>query len=152
MQNNKIHLGVVAFIAIISLWFFSCKAKPGIEDVNTIVIKLEEFKAKKKFAEDSISHYPGIAEESLRPVLTSKINAAADDFIKVARNGNATDKEYQKAIGIGLGRFSDMYADTENSERICAYFEELMDIVGLESSDGQLNNFLYGFDPTKKEE
>jgi hypothetical protein len=46
-----------------------------------------------------------------------------------------------------LDRFKSIYVeiDTEDRERVCAYFEELMDIVGLESSDGHLNNFLYGF-------
>ena len=39
--------------------------------------------------------------------------------------------------------------DTEDRERICHYYEELMNIVGLESSGGHLNNFMYGFDPAK---
>ena len=39
--------------------------------------------------------------------------------------------------------------DTENRERVCSYFEELMDIVGLKSSNGQLNKFMYGFEPEK---
>ena len=37
--------------------------------------------------------------------------------------------------------------DSEDRERILLYFQEIMDIVGLESSNGQLNNFYYGFDP-----
>jgi hypothetical protein len=59
---------------------------------------------------------------------------------------------YQDKIKIGLKRFGDIYInlDTEDRERVCHYFEELMDIVGLESSDGHLNNFMYGFDPTTK--
>jgi hypothetical protein len=59
--------------------------------------------------------------------------------------------EYQNAIKIGLDRFSDLYLklDTEDRERVCSYFEELMDIVGLESSGGHLNDFMYGFNPTK---
>jgi hypothetical protein len=57
-----------------------------------------------------------------------------------------------EAIKTGLSRFSDVYLDldTEDRERVCVYFEELMDIVGLESSNGQLNMFMYGFDPTKE--
>jgi hypothetical protein len=39
--------------------------------------------------------------------------------------------------------------DTEDKERVCTYFEELMDIVELDSSNGQLNEFLYGFDPNQ---
>ena len=109
--------------------------------------KFEKFKAKEKFVEDLKILYPGIGDEKLKPILTEKINLAAEDFEKIARNENATEKDYQNAIGKGLDRFKSIYVeiDTEDRERVCAYFEELMDIVGLESSDGHLNNFLYGF-------
>ena len=113
--------------------------------------KFEEFKSKEKFLEEDKLFYPGISDPKLKPVLTEKINLAAVDFKKLADKGNATDKEYQNAIKTGLDRFADLYIqlDTEDRERICLYIEELMDIVGLESSGGHLNNFMYGFDPNK---
>ncbi len=109
--------------------------------------KFAEFIAKEKFNMENF--YPGIADEKLRPIFTKKINDAASDFLTVAESNNPTDKKYQEKIGIGLSRFSDVYLDldTEDRERVCGYFEELMDIVGLESSDGKLNKFMYGFDP-----
>ena len=113
--------------------------------------KFDQFRHKEKFSPDEKLFYPGIGDETQRPILTEKINLAADDFEKLAKSGNATDKDYQAFIGIGLNRFKGIYIDSENQERICNYFEELMDIVGLESSDGQLNNFRYGFDPTQKQ-
>lgn len=113
--------------------------------------KFEEFKTKEKFLQDDKLFYPGIADPSLKPVLIEKINLAADDFKKLADKGNTTDKDYHNAIKIGLDRFANLYLqlDTEDRERVCSYFEELMDIVGLESSGGHLNKFMYGFDPTK---
>lgn len=112
--------------------------------------QFETFKKKEKFIEDKTLFYPGIADVNLRPALTEKINLAADDFKKLTESGNTTDKDYQDKIQKGLTRFSDIYInlDTEDRERICQYFEEIMDIVGLESSGGHLNNFMYGFDPT----
>lgn len=114
--------------------------------------KFEEFKSKEKFLQDDQLFYPGIGDLKLKPILTEKINFVADEFKKLADKGNSTDKDYQNAIEIGLDRFSDVYLqlDTEDREIVCSYFEELMDIVGLESSEGHLNNFMYGFDPTKK--
>jgi len=114
--------------------------------------KFEKFKNKEKFIKDSTISYPGIADPALRPMLTKKINLLADDFKKIAESGNATDKDYHDKIEIGLKRFSDVYfnLDTEDRERVCHYFEEIMDIVGLESSGGHLNMFMYGFDPTQK--
>jgi hypothetical protein len=139
------------FLAFIILSFTAC----GQEQIKTpkdAMSKFEKFKAKEKFIDDDKIHYPGIGDPKLKPILTDKINLAASDFEKVAQSGNATDKDYQNAIKNGLQRFTDIYIeiDTEDRERICSYFEELMDIVGLESSDGQLNNFMYGFDPTEK--
>lgn len=114
--------------------------------------KFEEFKKKEKFLPDNKIYYPGIGNLELKPILTAKINLVADDFKKFAEKGNATNKEYQNAIKIGLDRFANLYLqlDTEDRERVCSYFEELMDIVGLESSDGHLNNFMYGFQIEKK--
>ena len=108
--------------------------------------KFAEFIAKKKFVEENF--YPGIADEKMRPIFTEKINQIATDFKTVAESEKPTEKRYQDKIGIGLSRFADIYLeiDTEDRERICLYFEELMDIVELQSSNGQLNKFLYGFD------
>ena len=111
--------------------------------------KFEEFIAKKKFIEQPYPNsYPGIADEKMRPIFTEKINQVATDFKTVSQSKKPTDKKYQEKIGIGLSRFADVYLelDTEDRERICMYFEEIMDIVGLQSSDGQLNKFMYGFD------
>ena len=111
--------------------------------------KFEEFISKKKFVEEN--YYPGIADEKMRPIFTEKINKAASDFKTVAESENPTDKKYQEKIKVGLSRFADVYMelDTEDRERVCTYFEELMDIVGLESSNGQLNKFMYGFAPNE---
>lgn len=114
--------------------------------------KFKEFKSKEKFVQDKVFFYPGISNSILRPRLTERINQATDDFMKLAESGNATNKDYQDKIEIGLERFADIYInlDTEDRERICHYFEQLMDIVGLESSGGHLNDFMYDFDPATK--
>jgi len=111
-----------------------------------------EFIAKKKFVEQPYpNYYPGIADEKMQPIFTEKINQITSDFKNIAESENPTDKKYQEKIAIGLSRFKDVYLelDTEDREMICVYIEELMDIIGLESSNGQLNKFMYGFDPTE---
>jgi hypothetical protein len=123
-----------------------------IKTPENAMTKFDEFKTKEKFLQDDKLFYPGIGDPNLKPVLTERINLAANDFKKLADKGNATDKEYQNAIKIGLERFTDLYLqlDTENRERVCSYFEELMDIVGPKSLGGHLNNFMYGFQIEKK--
>lgn len=100
--------------------------------------KFNEFKSKEKFLQDDKLFYPGIGDPSLKPVLSEKINLAADDFEKLAEKGNATDKEYQNAIKIGLGRFADLYLqlDTEDRERVCSYFEDLWTLLDLKVQVG----------------
>lgn len=51
--------------------------------------------------------------------------------------------------GYVLDEFEKTYAffeeaDTEDRERVLSYFEDIMDAVGMESSDGTLNRLLYG--------
>jgi hypothetical protein len=41
--------------------------------------------------------------------------------------------------------------DTEEREAVCAYCERIMDALEIESSEGILNNWLYGFDPNNDE-
>lgn len=150
MQFQNIVLRKIAniLIGLIFLFFAACGGQGQIKTFK----KFKEFKNKEKFIEDDKLFYSGISDQKLKTVLTEKINLVADDFEKLANKGISTDKEYQNAIKKGLERFSDIYLqlDTEDRERICSYFEELMDIVGLESSGGHLNNFMYGFDPTKQ--
>ena len=109
--------------------------------------KFEIFQQKEKFAEDLSIFYPGIASSDLLPILTGKINQAAEDFRQISLRPASTNDDYLQAIRTGLGRFEGIYLDSEDRERVCHYFEELMDIVGLESSDGQLMTFMYGFNP-----
>jgi hypothetical protein len=137
-------------IAILFLTFSACgQNTTEMKTSENSNEKFAEFIAKKKFVEEN--YYPGISDESMRPVFTEKINQVAEDFKTVAQSEKPTIEKYQEQIGIGLSRFSDVYLelDTEDRERVCTYFEELMDIVELESSNGQLNNFMYGFDPNK---
>ena len=132
------------------LLFTTC-VQGQIKTPENAMTKFEEFKSKEKFIQEDKLFYPGIGSLTLKPILTEKINLVTDDFKKLADKGTATNKEYQEVIKEGLDRFVDLYLqlDTEDRERICNYFEELMDIVGLESSGGHLNNFMYGFDPPK---
>lgn len=140
----------IILLITLSLVLNSC-GQGKIETPKNTVDKFAKFQNKPKFIEDNKSLYPGIGNPKLLPLLSSKINQACEDFKNVSLKDKPTDKDYQEKIKIGLERFSDLYLelDTEDRERICNYFEELMDIVGLESSGGYLNDFMYGFDPTE---
>jgi len=88
--------------------------------------------------------YTGIKDEAERQRCEAAINALIGKI--EAGIGDHPTKQFV------LGEFSvtlkalDPPVDTEDRERFCTYLEEIMDIVGLESSDGVLNTWLYGFD------
>ena len=115
--------------------------------------QFETFIQKEKFVEDITIYYPGLSDPTMQLILTEKINEAAKDLREVFLGPNPTRQAYLDKIKIGLDRFSNsnLIFDTEDKERVCQYFEELMDIVGLESSDGILNSFLYGFNPNESD-
>ncbi len=146
----SMRLITIIFIGITFVVFAACGQQQNHLSADYMK-KLEDFKNKEKFTKDSAS-YSGVENQVLRSVLTEKMNSAADDFIVLSKNNNVTDNDYQDKIKVGLDRFSDVYLDldTEERERICLYFEELMDIVELQSSGGHLNNFMYGFNPAQK--
>ena len=138
-----------SILIVLTILTFTACGQSQVKLSDSVMIQFEEFKSKEKFIQDDRLFYPGIGDPAIRPILTEKINLAADDFKKLAEQGNVSSKDYQNIIKKGLDRFSGLYLqlDTEDRERICHYFEELMDIVELESSGGHLNRFMYGFDP-----
>lgn len=118
------------------------------DSLENSFVFLEDFKAfrqKEKFILDNKITYPGISNTNLKTELTHYINLAANDFEILTRTRKATEKEYQLIIKKGLARFKGIYSelDTEDRERICLYFQELMDIALVKSSDGELNKFMY---------
>lgn len=133
------------YLVLLLIGIIGCAPKK-MEKSNTMIESLKTFISKEKFV--SGNSFPGLSHPELKSCLSDKINRAAEDFISVA-SANPTDELYQNKIRIGLNRFSPEYLnlDTEDRERICRYFEEMMDIIGLESSDGHLNDFMYSFNP-----
>ena len=103
-----------------------------------------------KFLPDQQTFYTGLGRKELTPVMNSLMNETLKDFIEITKQ-SPSDRAYQEKIKVGLERFSPYYLqlETEDRERVCLYFEQMMDIVKLESSGGLLNQWLYGFNPNK---
>lgn len=140
---------LTTIIFFLTLLFITTNVQAQIKTPKNAIDQFVRFKKKEKFlAEQS---YSGIADSTMKSILTENVNKAANDFLTLAKTDRATERDYQEKIRVALDRFASIYIkiDSEDRERICSYFEELMDIVGLESSGGALNVFMYGFDPTE---
>lgn len=112
--------------------------------VNNEVMKLlEEMKNKKKFLPDEHSFYKGATSEKLRVELEEKVNILIKSLLEGIKKKPL--KSYVLIMFKELLLQCDKF-DTEDRERLCLYLEELMDIFEIESSDGLLNTFMYGFE------
>jgi hypothetical protein len=88
--------------------------------------------------------YPGAPTEEIRKSAELAINKMLD------RLKSGLPRSPQKSYV--LSEFLEMLKafesdDTEEREKACTYCERVMDLLGIESSDGVLNTWLYGFDP-----
>jgi hypothetical protein len=142
------------FILIFGLFTLNSHSQTNITKKVKMDAKqrIEKFKHEPKFeVENSGEYYQGLSVPNLKSHFTELLNKSADEFIQVSQN-HPTDQKYQQKIKIGLERFNPNYSelDTEDREKICGYVAELMNCVGLKSSDGIINKWLYGFDFSKK--
>jgi hypothetical protein len=142
-------LFTLMFIAVMTI---VCAQEQSTMKVNPDARqKLNQFIQQSKFDGEPNTSFNGLSNPKLKPQLNTLLNLAAKDFL-VTASVRPTEKKFQDNIKKGLNRFN-TYADeldTEDMERICHYFEELMDCVGLQSSNGLLNKWIYGFDPARK--
>jgi uncharacterized UPF0160 family protein len=141
-------LKIFFYLFILNLAIFSCAQDKHSSD-NTEKA-FTNFIEKEKFNKDEALLYNGLSDKNLKPVLNKELNRIAETFKFIQSSKNPSDEIYQKAIQIGLKPIEKLELDTEDRTRVANYIEELMDIVGLKSSNGILNNYVYGFDPTKK--
>ena len=81
------------------------------------------------------------AQAEVRPELNRLLVISADEFVRAARN--APSKEaYLNCIDTGLTRLAPLATTVQDRQQIAEYFQELMEIVGLESSEGRLDAFV----------
>ena len=88
----------------------------------------------------------GTTEPALRARLNSEIDAAAGALASMAANG-ASDAEVLEEIGTRINAIDRDSLDTEDAEKVASAFEAMLEPLGLHSSEGILNTWLYGFDP-----
>lgn len=112
---------------------------------ETIIENLSEFKNKDHFGPDNFL-YSGIQDPALKRELEYKFqNVIADFEILIKENGDSS--QLLELLRCNINRFDRETLDTEDAENIAAQFEKTLDYIRLESSEGILNDWMYGFDP-----
>jgi hypothetical protein len=105
---------------------------------------LRELRLQPKFHEDWAVFYPGAPDEVIRARCESRVNELLDRLIAGVSKNPSKDYVLEQ-FRATLPLFDS--EDSEERDRVALYLEGIMDIVGIESSDGLLNQWRYGFDP-----
>ncbi|HCW4147286.1 TPA: DUF4844 domain-containing protein [Acinetobacter baumannii] len=114
-----------------------------------VIQQLEKFKAQDHFAGDG-QLYTGVQNSALRMSLNQKVTDTAQAFIALYQQKNEPTKaELLQVLANGISQIDPDKLDTEDREQVATTFESFLDIVGLESSEGILNKWVYGEEISK---
>jgi len=111
---------------------------------DATLAELREFRAEAKFRTDLGALYPGAPDEVVRIRCESRLNGLLDRLIGGLlqnRNADYVSKEFASTLPL----FDE--EDSEERDRVALYLEHVMEIIGMESSDGLLNEWRYGLEP-----
>jgi hypothetical protein len=109
------------------------QAVSQLEDLKELTKSTVEQKAAKK-------HANKLPAES-RPDLNRYLVISADDFVRVT-TAKPTKEAYLECLDRGLARLAPLTATPTERKQVAEYYQELMEIVGLPSSEGRLDAFI----------
>jgi len=112
---------------------------------SDVKVALRELQSQKKFIEDLDLFYPGAPDELSRVAAEKTINSVLLKLIE-SSSDNLTEKEFWLTLEVAAKQLGNM--DSEEMDRGLSYMEEIMDIYKIESSDGRLNEWRNGFEPS----
>jgi len=110
-----------------------------------VLQQLAALRSEPKFQEEGL--YPGAPTEEIRQRAETAVNTVVD------RLQSGLPCSPQKSYV--MSEFVEMLKafereDSEERERACYYCERVMEFFNIQSSDGILNRWLYGFDPEQQ--
>jgi hypothetical protein len=106
---------------------------------SLVIGRLEDFiEATKHVAEAGAT---AKSQAEARPALNRLLVMAAFDFVQITRTAPGRET-YLQAMDNGLVRFDPLMVTPDDRREIAEFYVDLMDIVGIDSSDGRLNAFV----------
>jgi hypothetical protein len=105
---------------------------------NTIE-KLQKFKQKTRGAME-IGYRKGKLHVESQPIINKLLVLSTDEFIRASKK--PTRDDYLRCIENGLARVALRTTAVVERQQIAEFYQDLMDIVGLETSEGRLDEFV----------
>lgn len=130
---------------IFILFLLSCCTLTGFAQTNSFVVpegavaKLEDVKELTKSVALS-KPTRGKVQAEARPEINRILVLAADDFVRVTKE-KPSKEAYLQCLDQGLARVAVLTSDTDDRKEVANYFQDLLEIVGVTSSEGRLAAF-----------
>lgn len=137
---------IAAVLALASSFASAAPAAPFQFKADAIP-QLRALAADDNFAADQML-YTGVRDPVLRAKLNHQLGAAILKFVKAVEQ-KASKEALLRMMAAEIAAFKREALDSEDAEQVALNFEKIMDCIGLESSDGILNQWMYGFDPNR---
>jgi hypothetical protein len=115
-----------------------------ISNTAEIITALNMLKQENKFSEGITFFYPGAPNEEIRLEAESILNDAISKLMDQP-SSMFSENSFWAILEVAAIKYSNM--DSEEIDRALTYMEDIMDIYGIESSEGRLNEWRYGFNP-----
>ncbi len=86
--------------------------------------------------------YVGLLPAEYRPLANNRLNESIDRIIFILEN-NPSQKKILDEFLNGLDALGLVAWETEDRERVCSYYDQIREIIGFDSTEGILNDWLY---------
>ena len=81
------------------------------------------------------------AQAEARPEINRLLVISADDFLRITTAEKPTKEAYLQCLDRNLARLYPLTTNVQDRRQVADFFQELMEIVGLPSSEGRLMTF-----------
>jgi len=141
----RIPLSVVLLLGALAASIFrdvaSSRTEQNLEISATVIDKLTQLRLEKKYVNAPGTSFNGMKPEPIRRIAEDQLDALLDIFLR-----DIASHPHKRFV---LQKFSETLsvfpsADTEDRERLLRYLEQIMDVLGIQNSDGLLNRWMYG--------
>lgn len=128
-----------------SLLLFANFSKAETPNTQLLQIqKLEQFQTNNHFAYGNASDST-LQEHILKNHINQSIESTRQAFIHLYQsNSQPSKQQLLHILSNGINQIDPNSLYTDDREQVATIFENFLDVIGLESSDGILNTWVYG--------
>ncbi|MBF9222853.1 DUF4844 domain-containing protein [Hymenobacter ruricola] len=138
---------VLLFLFLLTAGSASAQATAGLAVPAKAANQLEKMLKKTQDALVTGRRAADIPAES-RPQFNKVLVQSTTEFVAITK-GTPTKEAYYASLDAGLAKLAPLARLPEDRQHVAAYYQDLLDIVGLDSSEGRLNAFVEAAPPAK---